>query len=161
MNTGVSCHFLLQGIFPTQGSNPGLPHCRKMLYRLSYQRSVSLTEFNSKGKSKLLVQHCRVGPGKTGASRWFSGKESTCQCRGCKRQGCIPGLGRAPGIGNGNPLQYCCLENSMDRAWQATVHGVAKSGTRLRDRAHTRTLGETTQFRSDQSLSRVRLLATP
>ena len=38
-STGVGCHFLLQGIFPTQGSNPGLPHCRQMLYRLSYQGS--------------------------------------------------------------------------------------------------------------------------
>ena len=42
----------------------------------------------------------------------------------------IPGLGRSPGEGNGNPLQYFCLENPMDRgAWQATVHGVAKSQT--------------------------------
>ena len=38
-NTGVGCHFLLQGIFPTQGSNPGLPHCRWILYRLSHQES--------------------------------------------------------------------------------------------------------------------------
>jgi len=36
-STGVGCHFLLQGIFPTQGSNPGLPHCRQTLYRLSHQ----------------------------------------------------------------------------------------------------------------------------
>ena len=44
--------------------------------------------------------------------------------------GLIPGLGRSPGEGNGNPLQYSCLENSMDRgAWRATVHGVAKSRT--------------------------------
>ena len=43
-----------------------------------------------------------------------------------------PGSGRAPGIGNGNPLQYACLENSMDReVWWATVHGVAKSRTQL------------------------------
>ena len=43
-----------------------------------------------------------------------------------------PGSGRFPGAGNGNPLQYSCLENSMDRgAWQVTVHGVAKSRTRL------------------------------
>ena len=42
--------------------------------------------------------------------------------------GSIPGLGRSPGGGNGNPLQYSHLENPMDRAWQATtVHGVAKS----------------------------------
>ena len=41
--------------------------------------------------------------------------------------GSIPGWGRTPGEGNGNPLQYSCLENPMDRgAWRATVHGVAK-----------------------------------
>ena len=38
-STGVGCHFLLQGIFPTQGSNPGLPDCSQMLYRLSHQGS--------------------------------------------------------------------------------------------------------------------------
>ena len=44
--------------------------------------------------------------------------------------GSIPGLERSPGEGDGNPLQYYCLENLMDRgAWQATVHGVAKSQT--------------------------------
>ena len=48
--------------------------------------------------------------------------------------GSIPGPGRSPGEVNGNPLQYFCLENPMDRgAWQATVHGVAKSRTRLSD----------------------------
>ena len=48
--------------------------------------------------------------------------------------GSIPGLGRSPGEGNGNPLQYSCLENPMDGgAWWATVHGVAKSRTRLSD----------------------------
>ena len=48
-------------------------------------------------------------------------------------------LGRSPGVGNGNPLQYSCLENPMDRgAWQATVHGSAKSQTQLSNgaRAH-------------------------
>ena len=45
-------------------------------------------------------------------------------------EGLIPGLGRSPGEGNGNLLQYSCLANPMDRrAWQATVHGVAKSRT--------------------------------
>ena len=44
--------------------------------------------------------------------------------------GSIPGLGRYPGEGNGNPLQYSCLENSMDRgAWQATVHEITESAT--------------------------------
>ena len=46
--------------------------------------------------------------------------------------GLIPGSGRSSGEGNGNPLQYSCLENPMNGgAWQATVHGVAKSWTRL------------------------------
>ena len=44
--------------------------------------------------------------------------------------GLIPGSGRSPAIGNGNPLQYSCMENSMDRgSWWATVHGDAKSRT--------------------------------
>ena len=48
--------------------------------------------------------------------------------------GLIPGLGGSSGKGNGYALQYSCLENPMDRgAWQATVHGVAKSQTRLSD----------------------------
>ena len=51
----------------------------------------------------------------------------------------IPGLGKSPGGEHGNPLQYSCLENPMDRgAWWATVHGVTKSRTRLRtEHAHT------------------------
>ena len=45
--------------------------------------------------------------------------------------GLIPGSGRCPGEGNGNPLQYSCLEKSMTGAWQATVYGVAESQTQL------------------------------
>ena len=52
------------------------------------------------------------------------GKESACNAGDLDS---IPESGRSPGEGNGNPLQYSCLENSMDRgAWQATVHGVAR-----------------------------------
>ena len=48
--------------------------------------------------------------------------------------GLIPGSGRSPGVGNGNPLQYSCLENYMDGGvWQATIHGVSKSQTQLSD----------------------------
>ena len=58
-------------------------------------------------------------------------KESACNAGNL---GLIPRLGRSPGEGNGNPLQYSCLENSIDRgAWQATVHGAEKSWTRLSD----------------------------
>ena len=56
----------------------------------------------------------------------------------------IPGLGISPGIGNGNPLQYSCLEDSMERgAWQATVPGVAKGQMQLNVRTHTRTYSVT------------------
>ena len=59
-----------------------------------------------------------------------SGKEPTCQCRGLRDAGLIPGSGRPSEGGHGNPLQHSCLENPLDRgAWQATVHGVAKSWT--------------------------------
>jgi len=58
-------------------------------------------------------------------------KESACNMGNL---GLIPGSRRSPGEGNGNPFQYSCLENSMDRgAWQATVHGVTKSWSRLSD----------------------------
>ena len=51
--------------------------------------------------------------------------------------GSIPGSGRSLGEGNGHPLQYSCLENSMDRgAWRPTVHGVAKSQTQLSEFFH-------------------------
>ena len=57
------------------------------------------------------------------------GEESACHKGDL---GSVPGLGWSPGEGNGNPLQYSCLENSMDRgAWQATVYGAEESRTRL------------------------------
>ena len=75
------------------------------------------------------IANCTVG-----LPRWLSGKESDCQCRRLKRPGdSFPGLGRSPGEGHGHPLQYSCLENPMRRGtWQATVHGVTKSQTRLK-----------------------------
>ena len=62
-----------------------------------------------------------------------SGKESTCQCRRHRDMGSIPGLGRSPGGGDGNSLQYSFLENPMDRGvcW-AVVHRIAKSQTWLK-----------------------------
>ena len=70
---------------------------------------------------------------------WLTGKESSCQCRRYKRWGFDPWVGKIPTrVGNGNPLQDSCLENSIDRgAWWATVYGVAKSQTWL-SRVHTR-----------------------
>ena len=54
-----------------------------------------------------------------GLPRWLSGKESTCSAEAAGDAGSIPGLGRSPGGGHGNPLKYSCLENPVDRgAWQ-------------------------------------------
>ena len=61
------------------------------------------------------------------APRWLSGKESACDAGDV---GSIPGSGRSPGEGNGNPLQYSCLGSPTDReAWRVTIHVVAKSQT--------------------------------
>ena len=64
---------------------------------------------------------------------WLSSKESTSSAGDAGGDGSILGSGRSPGGGHGNPLQYSCLGNSMDRgSWWATVLGVAKSWTRLK-----------------------------
>ena len=65
-----------------------------------------------------------------GLPQWFSKKESACNSGDTGDVGLIPGLGRFPGEGNGNPLEYFCLGNLMERgAWQATVHSVAEPDT--------------------------------
>ena len=81
--------------------------------------------FHSNWKNDKLFTH-------NGLPRWQGGKESR-QCRRLKRCCSIPGSGRSPGAGHGNPLQYPSLENPMDRrAWQAIVHQVAKSCTQMK-----------------------------
>ena len=74
-----------------------------------------------------------------GFSSSTRGKEPGCPC--IRDAGSVSGLGRSPGGGHGNPLRYPCLENPVDRgAWWSTVHGVAKSWTRLKQlSAHTHT----------------------
>ena len=76
--------------------------------------------------SQSVGQDCSNVEGFPGGS---DSKEAACNA---EDSGLIPGLGRCPGERNGNPLQYPCLENSMDRgAWRATIRGVAKSWTQL------------------------------
>ena len=64
---------------------------------------------------------------------WWLRQWSGCLQKTQGDPGLIPGWGRFPGEGNGNPLQYSCLENPRDGAWWATVHGVTKSRTQLSD----------------------------
>ena len=73
----------------------------------------------------MMISEYLVSPGGS------DGKESAC---GGGDPGSIPGLGRSPEGGNGNPLQYSCLEDPMNRGpWRATVRGIAKSQTQLSD----------------------------
>ena len=104
-NTGVGCHFLLQGIFQTQGSNPSLLHYRQILYCWATKEAPWIS-----------YKYTYI-------SFFFGG-------------GFPSPLGRS-GIGNSNPLQYSCLENSMDKgAWQAPVHGATKNRTQLCTHTH-------------------------
>ena len=140
-NTGVGCHFLLQGIFLIWGSYTHLLHI------LHWQASsFSLSHLGSPGYIIHSVSQCSrvyhhflfnikhkfLSSGKIpciGLHCWLSGKESTCQAGDVDL---IPGSGRFPGVGNGNPLQYSCLGNHMDRgAWGLQSMGLQKSWTQL------------------------------
>ena len=73
---------------------------------------------------------------------FHSGKESA-NAEDTRDASSVSGKGRPPGEGNGNPLQYSCLENSMDRgAWRATAHGVVKSCTQALNTAHSTSKGD-------------------
>ena len=76
-----------------------------------------------------------------GLPRWWSGRESTCQCRRCKGRRFDPWVRKIPQRREWQPPPYSCLENSMDRGtWWAAVHGVSKSQTWLSMHANTYTI---------------------
>ena len=137
-NTGMGSHSFLQRIFPTQGSNLVLLHCRQILYHLSYQGSPI--------KSHILMLF--------DWPEWDWGRRKSLSCcDGSFWISCVWRLGAAcgrsrhlssctwtilslqrPAVCFGDPLQYSCLENPMDGgAWQAVVHGVAEGWTWLSD----------------------------
>ena len=133
---------LLQGIFPTQGSNPGLLHYRWILYHLSHQGSSRILEGAQLVKNPPAMQESPLGFLGGQGFPWrrdrlptpvllrfpggSAGKESA---RNAGDLGSIPGWGRSPGGGKGYTPQYSGLENSMD----CIVHGVMKSQTQLSD----------------------------
>ena len=95
---------------------------------LAPQSGMEPTPLSLKGEGLTTEPPGRFPPPFPGGS---DSKESACNAGDLDL---IPGSGRVPGEGNGYPLQYSCLENSMDRGdWQVTVHGVAKSWTILSD----------------------------
>ena len=93
-NTGVGCHFLLQGIFLTQRWNPGLLQCRQSPYQLSYKGSLSHIDCVTN------YPGCSVS------------KESACNAGDRGDAASTPGWRRSPGEGNGNPFQYFLPEKS-------------------------------------------------
>ena len=106
----------------THWGKEGISTYLKIKVKLSWLKQIKAMDFAFKLRKRL----CHVGfPGGS------DGKEFAPSAGDL---GLIPRLGRSPGKGSGNPLQYSCLGNWMDRgAWWATVHGVAKSLTQLRD----------------------------
>ena len=129
-NTGVYCHFLLQGIFLAQGSNPQSPALAGKFFTTkspgkpilgSKYYSVQFSSVAQLYPTLCNPMDCSM-PGFLGS---LDSKEFACNAGDL---GSIPGSGRSPGEGSGNPLQYSRLGNPMDRgAWRATVHGVAKA----------------------------------
>ena len=90
-----------------------------------YSRELAKWKINAKKKLYITVILILGFPGSS---------DSKASAYNAGNLGSIPGSGRSPGEGKGNPLQYSCLENPMDwGAWWATVHGVTKSRTRLSD----------------------------
>ena len=126
-NTRVGCHFLLQGFFLIKELSLGLLHCRQILYWLSCEGSpIYALEYDIYLSLSDLF-HSFLGSFPGGSD----GKEFACNVGDL---GSSPMLGRTPGEGNGNPLQYSCVENPHgQRSLGATVHGVTKSQTWLRD----------------------------
>ena len=122
-NTAVGSHSLLQRIFPTQGLKSGLLHCRCILYHLSH--SDKLRRRKIVDNFLWYIYYCGFPDGEVVKNLPANAGVTEDVCL-------ILRLRRSLGVGNGNLLQYPCLENSMDRrAWWAIVHGVAKSQTWL------------------------------
>ena len=134
--------FLPTTVFTTQGSNPGLPHCRWILCQLSHKGSPRILEWvaypfsrrSSQPRNRTRVYCITSGFFTLWAIREAQVvKKPPANAGDLRDVGLIPGSGRSPWEGNDNPLQYPCLENPMDRgAWQASAHSVAKSQTWLK-----------------------------
>ena len=93
--------------------------CRCLAWEMEKQRE-------TEGKTKRERERRYMTLNRNGASLEVQSVKNLPEMQ--ETRGSIPASGRSPGEGNGNPLQYCCLENPMDRgAWQAPVHGVEMS----------------------------------
>ena len=136
-NTGVGCHALLQGIFPAQRLNPGLPHCRQIVYHLSHQVSWR----RQWQPTPVLLQGKSHGQGSLVACRVTMGSLSRIQLRDFTSFTSLTSY-FITGERNGHPLQYSCLENPIDKSSLAG-HGPwgcrESDTTEVTEHAHTRT----------------------
>ena len=128
--------FPSQGIFPTQGLNLGLLYCRQKLYHLSYLNPSKwlACSYHSIHSGLFLTPHFILFSFCHHTLRTSQMvlvvKNLSANAGNAIEVGWIPGLGRCPGEGSGNPLQYPCLENLIDRgAWWTIINGVPKSQT--------------------------------
>ena len=116
--SGMPCHGL-----PTD-PNPSYPSCK------SEPSSQSWWPLALQSGPQWLFLQCSFQPFLQWLPRWHSWKKLPANAGDAGDSASISGLGRSPGVGNGNSLQYSCLKNSTDRgAWWVTVHGVAKNQT--------------------------------
>ena len=112
------------GMFPDQGSNPCTGKSWSGFFHTSAKTSYSRS-LNAEADKRIQLSYIKPDIYEGGFPGDSDGKESACHTGDT---GLIPGSGRSPGGGNGNPLQYSCLENSINReAWRGTVHGVTES----------------------------------
>ena len=111
----------------------GLPG--SSVHRISQARVLEWVAISFSRESSLPSdQNCDSHTGRWILNHFPGGLDGKASAYDAGDLGSVPGLGRSPGEGNGNPLQYSCLENPMDQGvWWATVHGVAKSQTWLSD----------------------------
>ena len=127
-NTGVGSFSLLQGILPTQDQTQVSRIAGRFFTSWATREALA-----ARGIPECLFCHLLSTGTELGLLWWLGGKESACRAGDAEGAGLILGLGRSPGGGHGNPLQYSCLDNPMDRgAWQTTVLGDAKSQTQLK-----------------------------
>ena len=112
------------GLFPDQESNPCTGKSRSEFFLTSAKTSYSRS-LNAEADKRIQLSYIKSDIEEGGFLGDSDAKESACNTGDA---GLIPGSGRSPGGGNGNPLQYSCLENSINReAWWGTVHGVTES----------------------------------
>ncbi|CAN0476709.1 unnamed protein product [Rangifer tarandus platyrhynchus] len=121
-NTGVGCHVLLQGIFPTQGLNPGLPNCRQILYRLSHH-----------GRPRISLRPHGLQPPRHLRPWDFPGKSTGVGCH-CLLQGIFPTQGLNPGLPHCRQTLYPLSHQGSPRILEWVAYSFSREISQPRNR---------------------------